>query len=360
MNKSYSERLFAFNQQEIERHIAMITLLFIIMIMGIIGNSLVVYIHILKLNRTASTTLVIFLGWSQIINSAICVPMDIVFLFHPYIFTNDVLCRFMQSVVFMSVLVSGLIIFTIAIDRFKKVCRPFATQFTRKAVKKIILLNIVITTLPMSVNCYVRGIKEISLSDNLIGHMCSISDKAVPTVVYGFFIFMLALCVLSVLTFIIIYSTIFGKLREYGKRKRLLLASLQPSLSRVSERTSSRDEHSISERSKDPVFRPMQRRRYYIATTQITFNMFFITLSLCLTYIPYFTLTFLTTKVSIRRNGWEPPNNIFYKLADHSYYINDLIIPIIYVIFSPSFRREVMVLFKQYILCNICNKPDEN
>ncbi|XP_036357581.1 neuropeptide Y receptor type 1-like [Octopus sinensis] len=359
MNKSDSERLTAFNQQEVEKHLAIITLLSIFMIMGIIGNSLIVYIHICKLNRTASTLLIIFFGWSQIFTSAICIPMDIVFLLYSYIFTNSFLCRIMQSTIFMSAFVSGLIIFTIAIDRFKRVCRPFATQFNRKDVKKLIWLNIVITTIPMTVNFYVCGIKKIPLYNNLIGHMCSMSDKANPRVVYSFFIFMLVLCVVLVLTFIIIYSTIFMKLREYSKRKRLL-ASLQPSISKVSEITSSREEHLEPTISKDSLFQPMQRRRYYIATTRITFNMFCITLSWCLTYIPYFTVTFLTTKINVRRVGWKPTEDIFYEIADHSYYINAVIIPIIYVIFNPPFRREVITLFKRYILCTISNKPDEN
>lgn len=360
MNKSNSKSLDDFNQQEIENHIFIIVILFIIMIMAIIGNSLVVYIHLRKLNRTASTVLVIYLGWSQLIKSAIAIPIDVTFLFLPYKFPNDLLCRFMQSVVFMSDLVSGLIIFTISIDRFKKVCRPFSAQFTRKGIKKIISLNIAATTLPVSVNFYIRGIKKIPLGDKLIGHMCSISDKAVPLVVYCFFLFMLVLCAVSVVTFVIIYSTIFVKLREYSRRKRRVMATHQPSTSKISERTSSRDDVSESVRSRDLVFRPMQRKKYYIATTRITLNMSFITLAWSLTYIPYFTINFLNTKINVIKTGWKPPDNIFYRMSTYSYHLNDLIIPIIYVIFNPAFRREVKNLFKRYILCSICNKSNEN
>uniref|UniRef100_A0A0L8GI93 G-protein coupled receptors family 1 profile domain-containing protein n=1 Tax=Octopus bimaculoides TaxID=37653 RepID=A0A0L8GI93_OCTBM len=146
MKQSHEETIELMNDKKTKTLLPVIIVLFFIMLFGFIGNCFFVYIHPLKSKYSPSGLPVVFLGWSQILECVLHIPMNIFILFHSYNFPDDIVCRFMQAVIFMSSAKTGMIVFTIAVDLFKKVCWPFKPQFTSRYIKKIICCNLIVLT----------------------------------------------------------------------------------------------------------------------------------------------------------------------------------------------------------------------
>ncbi|XP_014780783.1 galanin-like G-protein coupled receptor npr-9 [Octopus bimaculoides] len=348
MKQSLEEIIKFVNDEATRTLLPLIITLFFIMVMGVIGNCLVVFIYKFKLPLTPSSLLVVYLGCNQIVDSIICMPMDIFILFHSYNFPDDRLCRFMQSFIFATSTVSGLIIVVIAVDHFKKICRPLKRQFTKQDVNKIICINIAIIFLIVPMHIFVSGVRQVrTFHGNVTGTTCSISDKNSPVFPLAYFIFLLLVFSMLVTVFIVIYTMTIQKLRKYNKQRELLLIGR---LSREtwlnSVRPSTTEGISESDKQNSTTSQEQCYKRYY-DVTHITLNMLCITLSWCFSFLPHFVLTFITAEIIFERQFMHKSRDSLVNLTLNSYYINNITIPILYIIFNRSFRQEVMKFFKK-------------
>lgn len=356
MKQSEEEIIDYLNDKKIKALLPIIIILFIVILMGTIGNTLVVYIFKYKLCRSPSDLFMVYLGYAQIMNCLLCMPMDIYNLFHVYNFTDDILCRSMQSFIFTSTTLSGLIIFAIAVDCFRKICQPFKRQFTAHDVHKIVCVDILIIVLLVPAYVYVSGVRQVrTFYKNVTGMSCAISDKNPPIYSLTFFFIILVSFVVLVILFTIIYSMVFIKLREYNTRRKKLIS--KPDNLSNSWRSMTNEENSVSDQQLATSQVPEYRTRYY-DVNRITLNMFCITFSWCLSFLPHITLTFLTSEILFMRQFTDEDGISLLHFSANSYYINNVIIPILYLIFNQPFRMEVMKVFRKYVLCKRCNKPE--
>ena len=182
-----------------------------ILVIGIIGNSLVLLVYSYRYKRSPARLYILFLA---AIDFSICLfglPYHLIDLTHPYTFTNSTLCKSLTFVVttlfYMSIF--GLIV--IAIDRYLKICRPLnklnISYIGRRRACVVAIIFAVVLSWPQIV---LYGPSEMETPvDNLVGYACFIETQYFETN-YPFIYIMstMIICVGSTVFLILAYSLI--------------------------------------------------------------------------------------------------------------------------------------------------------
>ncbi|KAK7091802.1 hypothetical protein V1264_009438 [Littorina saxatilis] len=102
--------------------------LVILMLVGAVGNFLVVYIFGWKLKGSTQNCLFMWLGVFDIISCVIGMPSEIVDISHYYLYENAVACKVMRFLLTVPPIASANLLVVIAIDRYRRVCKPLHVQ----------------------------------------------------------------------------------------------------------------------------------------------------------------------------------------------------------------------------------------
>ena len=182
-----------------------------ILVIGIIGNSLVLLVYSYRYKRSPARLYILFLA---AIDFSICLfglPYHLIDLTHPYTFTNSTLCKSFTFVVttlfYMSIF--GLIV--IAVDRYLKICRPLnklnISYLGRRRACVVAIICAIVLSWPQII---LYGPSEMETPiENLIGHACFIETQYFETN-YPFIYIMstMIICVGSTVFLILAYSLI--------------------------------------------------------------------------------------------------------------------------------------------------------
>ncbi|XP_029646054.1 nematocin receptor 2 [Octopus sinensis] len=375
-NLPYEQQLLKINEEKVHDFLLAFIYLCVAMIMGVIGNAFVSYIYHYKLRQTPANLFVVILSFCDFLASLICIPMDIAILTLPYVFENDPACRVIRFFVMDLSITSGVIVFAISIDRFKKVCLPLKKQFTRRQVGIISAVVIIFATVLSLPGVYVYGTKHFRIpGTHLNGSICSISEKAHKSVSAGFLILLMSVCLLLLITFSTIYCLIAIKLCRYKKQRTSLADSMKvKSVSHDDnsrELTDSNDYIKESRRidkiqkSKSKGF-SLEKETFRVRSntqttireptsfmnmTRTTLIMFFVTLTWVLSYIPHLASVLTLSRNAEFKETLSPTNSALFEIALRSFYLNNMINPFIYGIFNFRFRNEVIALLRKTFCC---------
>lgn len=103
---------------------ALIIMLVCFSVLGLLGNSLVIYVYARKRNKLSSTVFIIALAGIDLVTSAVGMPYTIVFEGLNYQVSVDFSCKFYYFIITCTVPFSVFIMVAIAIDRYICICRP--------------------------------------------------------------------------------------------------------------------------------------------------------------------------------------------------------------------------------------------
>ncbi|KAL3890835.1 hypothetical protein ACJMK2_003110 [Sinanodonta woodiana] len=122
------------NERKVQMLIPVIAYISIAMVFGTFGNALVLYINIffLKLRNSTHRHFIVFLALADITFCMIGDPFIIGVLTHPYKFTNVLACKSIRAFTYCNAVISVLVLFVIAFDRYRRICRPKGKQFSIK------------------------------------------------------------------------------------------------------------------------------------------------------------------------------------------------------------------------------------
>lgn len=198
--------------QQIQWSIPTFVWLFVICSCGILGNSFMLYMYWTKFPLSNYKVFIITVSVIDLLVCSTAIPLEIVLMFKGYTFTNSghVLCKVSRFCNVFVTYSSNLILGLIAVDRYKKVCRPLQSQITPTLAIKLSVVFIVIGLL-LSVPSFElsgnRSFKHVVDGYPITVKGCSISDVAsreVITLVYLAFLFLLAvvLIVLDVVMYV--------------------------------------------------------------------------------------------------------------------------------------------------------------
>ncbi|XP_060574854.1 alpha-2Db adrenergic receptor-like [Ruditapes philippinarum] len=128
------------NREEVLRQVPLITFLIILAIIGTLGNLLVCYVYTKKYSASNCRTFIIVLSAVDVFVCAVIIPFEIMVLMREYNFKHAWICKVSVFLNTWLTLTAGCLLLAIAIDRYRKVCRPFSWQITHVAARNMCIM----------------------------------------------------------------------------------------------------------------------------------------------------------------------------------------------------------------------------
>ncbi|XP_060591196.1 uncharacterized protein LOC132746134 [Ruditapes philippinarum] len=145
--KSQTQLLSDLNDEEAKLFIPVILYVGILMLIGTIGNSMVVYFYGCKSKSSTSVSFIFALAIFDLVTCVIGMPMEIADLRYFFNFKNEFACKALRCVTHFTSISSGITLVVIAVDRYRRICKPFDRQLNNKHVKVICVCTGVVSIL---------------------------------------------------------------------------------------------------------------------------------------------------------------------------------------------------------------------
>ena len=141
-------------------------------------------------------------------------PAEIADIRFHFNYDNPSFCKFSKLLSYMSVMGSEMTLLTIAVDRFRKVCRPFGSQIEPRHIKCVVLFITVFTIMSALPTVFVYGQRttEIKRGDTIIvtDKTCAISDdylhinlRSIYHNVLFLFVIVIIVCLVAIYIYIL-------------------------------------------------------------------------------------------------------------------------------------------------------------
>ncbi|KAH3713896.1 hypothetical protein DPMN_073697 [Dreissena polymorpha] len=198
------------NNSLVDLHIPSIIYVAILMVVGVLGNILVVYIYTIKYSPSTYRSFILWLGWIDLIACTVGMPLLIYSLMYPYMFPSEAACKTLRCLHVFFVVSSAFIVLGIAIERHQRIRYPLSTQITPTKIKIVCIVFVALGSLVALPAIFVYGDALVDTGVHGVnGTECFIDptmqDSNFPQ---GYFVFQLLLCVISMVIIGIVYFRI--------------------------------------------------------------------------------------------------------------------------------------------------------
>ncbi|XP_071111711.1 cholecystokinin receptor-like [Haliotis cracherodii] len=382
-----------------------VLILAILMLVGVIGNSLVCYIYLVKLKPNVVTYFISSLALLDFLNCVISIPYEIAVMRYNYTFGTSNACRIVPVMIYFISLTSAFVLVGVAVDRFRKICKPLkkqVTPFMAKVAVGICCVGGTVVSVPVII---LYGPSTITTHDFINGSRCSVADEYKGTtfqiVYHGTELIIFIMCTTSL---IVLYALIWRQLARQIRFRNAMHPARQGNISvmttRDVESTSTTGETSSSyetgggvtsmpndqiitqktdtlvssgptptdqstkddDDKKHPPIDKMSprrrstafRRRDTVTSPQskrarkTTMMMFLITLVFVLSFLPHLAIMIAATNNKHLYSSLQGAQIAVYNLFERSYLCNSAFNPIVYSFFSDKFRRELKIIFGRH------------
>ena len=165
-------------------------MMIIFMVVGLLGNSLVITMYSARKQRTSANTFIMFLAGIDLFACVAIHPYITYKIFNFYNQTWTAACKFFEFLVHVNLLMSGLTLMLISVDRFLAICRPIKylkfDQHIMKAIAATCLLSI-ISSVPI-LEFYGPNPTEFDIDNGVfVGYSCHYQEKYVGSMAMGLF-----------------------------------------------------------------------------------------------------------------------------------------------------------------------------
>ncbi|XP_060066071.1 alpha-2B adrenergic receptor-like [Ylistrum balloti] len=175
------------------------------MVIGLFGNPLVIYFYGCRMKTTASYMFIVTLAIFDLVSCIISMPMEISDLINFYTFDSAATCRALRFVNYFSCIGSGTTLIAIAVDRFRKICKPFDSQITERMARWIIFGVIVFALFCSWPAIFLNTVIEKNLTEDtsVVARDCTLNpdeEYKLFVTIYNSFLFLCFIIVFVVLT----------------------------------------------------------------------------------------------------------------------------------------------------------------
>lgn len=166
------------NDAEVQRLVPTIVYLLTISVLGIFGNSLVIHIYRTRYKQSNSKCFILCLSAIDLFSCCISIPFEVTTILEQYTFSHLWLCKCSRCFNTFGTCSSAFILLFIAIDRFRKVCKPFAKQIKNTVAKYLCVLSILLSAMLSLPAFFIYGMHTFEIPEfNLTGTECSTADE---------------------------------------------------------------------------------------------------------------------------------------------------------------------------------------
>ncbi|XP_059155165.1 uncharacterized protein LOC131940492 isoform X3 [Physella acuta] len=198
-----------------------IVVLGILMLIGGVGNSLVLYVYTWKKNCGTITRFIQALAMFDLLSCCIAIPGEIIDMTNNYTFGRNIFCQSVRTLNLFCTVGSGCTLVVVAIDRYKRICSPLKRQISPKEALFILLSCALLSICISMPTAFVFGGKTVTTNNSLVnGSDCSINDRFAGTffpLIYNGF--QMTLFIIGALILIILYSIIARRIIYQARRQ---------------------------------------------------------------------------------------------------------------------------------------------
>ncbi|XP_062620828.1 cholecystokinin receptor-like [Saccostrea cucullata] len=354
------------NHIEVQRRLAPMIYLGILMLLGVPGNLTVLFVYLFKFGSSTHRTFIVALAIIDLVGSAVCMPFEIIEMNFQYTFYAVGACKFFRFNNTVVALTSIFYIIGLSFDRYRRVCRPLKTQMTVLKAKIFCFVAVIIAILFSSPVFFVIGTRRVQLPYNVTGYDCSTDDKfkntIYPVVLNGtlFLFFVFAIIFLSVI-YILIGKKIFKHITFHTSvaytnsssisSKKTSSTSLQSNgqqaivLENISNMASQSEDLATKRLKQNLQFsqpKQSQTKEEPRSKTRITRIAFAICLAFILSYLPHLVISVWTAVKGgfIVKPG--PVASAVLPIVTRSIFINNVVNPFIYGFLDRRFETIVL------------------
>ncbi|KAL3890842.1 hypothetical protein ACJMK2_003117 [Sinanodonta woodiana] len=363
------------NDREVQLLIPVIIYMSIIMVVGAVGNALVLYVNmfVIKLRQSTHRYCITFLS---LVDFAFCVigkPFSLFVLTHPYTFTNTLACKTLRSFCFFSACLSIFVLFVIAFDRYRRICRPYGNQFSVRSIQSIFGLIVVICFILSMPSFILYGTKTVQTGvENITGIQCFQDDMYKHTMFpNGYILFLYAIFIILTGFMSLFYILVWRQIKSHAtETERNVESSAKETnicsgsremykTEMVSETTITQSHHNVQETSKTGVYpgkyaseeiigRVSKRANSRAKNIRVSKILFVVTASFVLSFTPFLSLELLTLSDETLIQDLDNASTVYYQLFWRSFAVNFVVNPFIYSVMDRQFRMQC----KRFV-CNI-------
>ena len=212
MNVSTGLTLDELNEEETQYYMGGTIFVGILAATGIIGNIHVLLIYTFYMKQSNHRIFIVCLGVLDLITCTIGMPFVIVNFRKPLTFTDDLICKILTFYNFFICLSSACVLIVIAVDRYRKICKPHAKQMSQKAAKIMCLVAMVIALLFSWPALIMYGSTPAKTRDPFIdGRECNLLIEVRSTMYPLIFNGLLLIVAISSFIILAILYTVIGK-----------------------------------------------------------------------------------------------------------------------------------------------------
>jgi len=163
MNETYDE-LEALNERKIDEYAPAIAYSALVIMLGVGGNAFSVAYYGFHVPRTPTNVIITALGTADLIA---CVTFSdaIIELCFTVSFESVDVCKFMYFCKHTLVITSGCILLLVAVDRYRRICRPFAWQLSVKWAKVVVACIVVFSILHSVRDLVLLDVVHVNVTD---------------------------------------------------------------------------------------------------------------------------------------------------------------------------------------------------
>ena len=386
--------------------VPVLVVLAVVLLLTIIGNALVCLVYRTRFRRNTANLFVVFLAALEIVTMFLGVPMEMAVLALPLMFDSHVACKLVRYVETASVSVVLLALTAIAVDRDCKLTRrPTSVLSTRWA--KGLCIGAVLLALCLALPALIlfgaqavpTGIKGVT------GVACGVDEdmKSNPVRII-YVVLLLVVFASAVLTMTVLYALVFVRIcrrksasrgervsparREYPRKHRFVTEDSTSCCGAEETRkfptsssgcggsglggaTATSASASRSGRSSpgfDPARVPLKSgvkesarigqgasTTVDVQSTRMTWIFFIVSVVSVVSMVPFVVLRTLQAVTDLVDNVQPLGLEIFYQVCTRLYLLHAPIVPLIYLLCNPNFRREAKHLLQK--VGRSCKKP---
>lgn len=364
-NNSGSSLLADYNEAYFTKIIPNTVVIFIFLVVGILGNTLVIYVYECRFPRSDGRCFIGPLAFFDLGAIIFTSALNLLQNFMKFTFHGQFLCKFVHFFSYAFINTSLFLWTIIAVQRYRKICKPFAWQMKKDRRKWLILIFAVLALVFFSPILYFYGINENPLSyqdRNVTAYVCeqTKTDKSGLVLYQGIGLILSlgnVICIICIYTVVLIkiYKVVRGARKSRSASIRsdsAPLTTLTSSKSISGEKSEQKGNTLSSENSDQQNSKIRIQHRSTSSETQkmehtIAFTFMTILLIGLLSYAPSRTLLVYESIDPQFWKNWENFSygelNIFLFLR-RSYIFNHSCNVFVYLFFDTMFRKEVKSL----------------
>ena len=215
MNQDQNKTINDLNADEFEYTKPVVIFISFFMFVGIVGNSLTLYIYLFRMKSSTLQIFLVHLGFVDMIGCCLSVPLSMIYLILPYMYPSDFLCKLQVLILYYTCTASSFSLLVIAVERFNRVCRPLARQISTFNSKRIVVGVSLVSLLISIPTCLDFLRKEVHFRNGNRGYKCN-ADVSLFIKVYHY-ILTSFFCLCLIIMFIL-YFLIWRKTRQHFRQ----------------------------------------------------------------------------------------------------------------------------------------------